>query len=211
MSSTDKERPPATAEEQRLTSPSARFAQRKRFLYPAAVVVAAALVGSVAAAMGASVSAVFLALATGMLGWAVWLVAKTARALTDEAPAYEAEAVSGGRRKELTREKQALLKALKELEFDHEMGKVSDKDYNDISTQYRARAVGVMRRLDEAAQDYAKLLEKDLAARRGQATKDTGQANPTAAPDVCATCHTKNDADAEFCKKCGAKIARQAS
>ena len=63
------------------------------------------------------------------LAWVAWLLGHAARALLREPLAKEVARATGRRRKELEREKQALLKALKELELDHEMGKVSDSDY----------------------------------------------------------------------------------
>ena len=172
----------------------------RRLIYPAIVLVAATIVTAIGAWWGGRASLPFLALSTLMLGWILWLVWRAAQALTKDAGAVEVGAATGKRRKELEREKQALLKALKELDFDHEMGKVSDKDFNEISTTYRARAIRVMRQLDDAGRDYETMIEKDLAVRKTQ--------SPSAAPkpDGCGKCGTRNDADAEFCKKCGSKL-----
>jgi uncharacterized membrane protein len=180
----------------------------KRLLYPAVVVGAACVVGGFAAWSGGRSSAVFLGLATAALGWVLWLLWRAAQAMVREPAAVEAAAVTGKRRKELEREKQALLKALKELDFDHQMGKVSAKDFAEISAQYRARAIRVMRQLDDAGRDYEAMIAKDLAARMKQSTVDSPQ--PTAS-DKCPKCSTRNDADAEFCKKCGGKLVKEAS
>ncbi len=53
-----------------------------------------------------------------------------------------------GRRDELVREKKALLKAIKEIEFDHQLGKISDDDAAKLSKFYRARAIEIMKVLD---------------------------------------------------------------
>ena len=42
-------------------------------------------------------------------------------------------------------EQRRVLKAIKELEFDHAMGKLSDADHESISTRYKLRAVELMR------------------------------------------------------------------
>jgi len=49
---------------------------------------------------------------------------------------------------ELEREKRALLKAIKEVEFDRELGKMSDDDADDIVRVYRARAIEILKLLD---------------------------------------------------------------
>jgi hypothetical protein len=54
---------------------------------------------------------------------------------------------------ELAEERDRTLAALKELEFDHRTGKVSDEDYRELIGPLRRRAVEVLRSLepDEAA------------------------------------------------------------
>ena len=108
----------------------------------------------------AVVSSVFLGISAFTLAQVVGLLLQSARALVTEPPAVETAQVTNRRKKELEREKAALLKALKELEFDHEMGKVSDGDFREIGGQYRARAMRVLRQLDEQGADYKSLVER---------------------------------------------------
>lgn len=49
---------------------------------------------------------------------------------------------------ELEREKRTLLKAIKEAEFDHQMGKLSKRDVEDMVRTYRARALEVYKEID---------------------------------------------------------------
>jgi ribosomal protein L40E len=185
----------------------------KRRIFPSVVLAVAAAVGGDAVYGGARSSAAFLVGAVLAMGWVVWLAFRAAQALVKDVPQRDAgAAVSGKRRKELEREKQALLKALKELDFDHQMGKVSDKDFAEISSTYRARAIRVMRQLDDAGRDYEAMIadevKKKLSAVSLQPSASE-QKKPEA--DLCAKCSTKNDADAEFCKKCGNKLVKEAS
>jgi len=186
----------------------------RRYAYPAVVVVVAAGVGLYAASVGGRSSTPFLVAATLALGWICWLLFRAAAALVREPDAGDNVVATGRRRKELEREKQALLKALKELDFDHEMGKVSQKDFEDIGAIYRARAIGVLRRLDDAGGDYQKMIAADVAKRLKKAptaiaattTAPATVAEAIAGDDGCPKCKTRNDADAEFCKKCGSKL-----
>ena len=52
------------------------------------------------------------------------------------------------RRLELTEERDRALAALKELEFDHRTGKVSDEDYRELVGPLRRRAAETLRALD---------------------------------------------------------------
>ena len=49
---------------------------------------------------------------------------------------------------ELEREKRTLLKAIKEAEFDHQMGKLSQRDADEMIRSYRARAIEVIKEID---------------------------------------------------------------
>src|SRR5678816_2051535 len=49
---------------------------------------------------------------------------------------------------ELEREKRTLLKAIKEAEFDHQMGKLSKHDVDEMIRVYRARAIEVIKEID---------------------------------------------------------------
>jgi hypothetical protein len=53
-----------------------------------------------------------------------------------------------GKKGELDREKRALIKAIKEAEFDHQMGKLSKRDADDMIAMHRARAIEVIKELD---------------------------------------------------------------
>jgi hypothetical protein len=102
----------------------------------------------------------------------------------------------------LEREKMLALRAIKELEFDRAMGKLSEADWRDMSGRLRARAARLMRQLDGAT-GYREQIERDLVKRLGPAT---------AGPDVssgartCGECATANEADARFCKSCGQRL-----
>jgi hypothetical protein len=60
---------------------------------------------------------------------------------------------------ELREDKRRLLRAIKELEFDHAMGKLSDEDFREIGDRYRLRAIEVLRLLDESGELHPQLAE----------------------------------------------------
>ena len=109
-----------------------------------------------------------LSLSFGALFWVARLLFESARALvasgSDDEQSEEL-AASGRRKKELEREYFILKRAIKELELDHAMGKVSAEDYGEIRGRYRERAVRVLRQLDQG-QTYRSQIEADLKARR---------------------------------------------
>jgi zinc-ribbon domain len=103
----------------------------------------------------------------------------------------------------LEQEKSLALRTIKELEFDHAMGKISEDDFREMSLRLRSRATRLMKQLDAGA-GYRTQVERDLAKRLGDAA-DKGAAS-AGTSTVCAKCSTKNDPDARFCKNCGAQL-----
>ena len=65
-----------------------------------------------------------------------------------EAGADSTWAKPAGALGELEREKRTLLKAIKEAEFDHQMGKLSQHDVDEMIRGYRTRAIEVIKEID---------------------------------------------------------------
>lgn len=135
----------------------------------------------------------------------------------------------------LVREKEELLGAIRELRFEHELGKVSQADFERLEQRYRARARDVLRELDQQVEPYRararSLLDQAIAAAaRTDAAPASGEKSPAGssagaaaavpaggsapapkgASAACVQCGTGNDADALFCKKCGQRMRDEA-
>ena len=126
--------------------------------------------------------------------------------------------VFGGRtRAALEREKTLVLRSIKDLEFDHAMGKVSDKDFAEMGARLRARAAGLIRQLD-AGTSYRQAIQAEIEKRVGpKPARNSVDAAPAIArpteekPEekrtkLCLSCCTPNDPDARFCKGCGYQL-----
>jgi hypothetical protein len=70
-----------------------------------------------------------------------------------------------GARLELEREKRSLLKAIKEAEFDHQMGKLSKRDADEMIGLYRARAIEVIKELDGVGGSVREQIQREVRAR----------------------------------------------
>ena len=120
------------------------------------------------------------------------------------------EALSERARYAVEREKMLVLRSIKELEFDRAMGKVSPKDFDDMSLRLRTRALTLMKQLDEGDAGYRVVIERELRARMAAAgdrqVVRAAKAPERVDPPTCAGCGTANDPDAAFCKRCGVKL-----
>lgn len=150
---------------------------------------------------GQSPSAVIMLSLTIFAAAAVGIAAlRTVMPLTARGTNDGPQVLGGRTRAALDREKTLVLRSIKELEFDKAMGKVSEKDFTEMSARLRARAARLMRQLD-AGVGYREQIEREIERRIG---KDAAPA--VAKNNVCAQCSTANDLDARFCKECGARI-----
>jgi hypothetical protein len=88
-------------------------------------------------------------LAAAVTVGALLYVARPLLGRADSPPAARPDGLAA-RRLALVEERDRALAALKELEFDHRTGKVSDKDYRELVGPLRRRAVETLRLLEPA-------------------------------------------------------------
>jgi hypothetical protein len=157
----------------------------------------------------------FTIFAAAVVGLAAW---RTFGPLTREEETGGPQILGGRTRAALEREKTLVLRSIKELEFDRAMGKVSEKDFADMSSRLRSRAAGLIRQLDAGA-GYLDQIEQEIAKRAGSGAPDPSarRSDPriaagsgTTSANTCASCSTANDPDARFCKHCGASLGSTA-
>ncbi len=152
-----------------------------------------------------------------IVGVAMW---RTLAPLTGKDDPTGPQILGGRTRAALEREKALVLRTIKELEFDKAMGKVSDKDFAEMSTRLRARAAGLIRQLDAGA-GYRETIEKEIARRLGGPPRSaphhvdvspepvTVTPPPAVVARFCSSCGAERDPEARFCKHCGARLEAQ--
>jgi hypothetical protein len=166
----------------------------------------------VLAALGCATAATFLARGQGVIAVVLLSVLMATAAIVGIAmlrtlrPLVSGDedrtAMVGQRtRAALEREKMLALRAIKELEFDRAMGKLSEEDFREMAGRLRARAARLIRQLD-AGGGYREQIERDLAKKIEQSRSVL-----PAWERKCAGCSAINDHDARFCKNCGRALA----
>lgn len=94
------------------------------------------------------------------IGYVIWPLF---RRTTVQAPAVAEELA------ELMTRKDAAVQAVRDLAFDHSVGKIEDADFERFNRHLRGRAMALIRRIDEYAPQTVQLeetLEGEIAARR---------------------------------------------
>lgn len=157
-----------------------------------AVVAAVILVGTVVALGGRIEAATWgLVVAAAAMVFALRSLYRMATALARppvEAVLDELDVAAYAGRRELREERRRLLRAINELQFDYEMGKLSDEDYRKVRQGYELQAVEVIRALDAESELHPKLAEE--LRRRGLVKEaeakpaEAAEAKPTVAAET---------------------------
>jgi len=162
----------------------------------------AATVAVVLARPSAPENLILISLTIGAAGVAAIAFYRAIAPLLDARAEEDPEPLSARLRADLEREKALTLRSIKELEFDRAMGKLSQADFDQMGGRLRARAMGIMKQLEAGSGVYRQEIERELASR---IARPAPEAAPRPTVRQC-DCGTANDADARFCKSCGAKL-----
>ena len=196
-----------------------RITEYLKWGIPAGTFTCAAAAGYVAGA-----SAVVLVLCGGALITVIALFWASVRTLVGEAPLSGADAYALGAPRAEEEQKRAVLRALKDLEFERSVGKISEEDHEALVAKYRSEAKRLLRVLDEDAQPQRarvealieRRLQKEGVAAEPEGDDDEVKAEPAAkkseakapeakAPEAKAPEGKKGKPDKVACIKCGTK------
>src|SRR4051812_42817926 len=151
-------------------------ARIKRWAAPLITLLAAAIAGTLY-----GVQLVVLILAAAALLLVIWLLWSSVQALTGESELTFEEAFSLGARSAEEEQKRAVLRALKDLEYERSVGKISDDDYHEYAARYRAEAKRLIQGLEQNLAEGRKQVEAELARRLSEkprhSTPPNGAAN----------------------------------
>jgi hypothetical protein len=166
---------------------------------------------------------ILLSLTVGAAAWMGHTAWRTLAPLFGLQVTTASEVLGGRTRAALERDKVLVLRAIRDLEFDRAMKKVSDKDFAEMNARLRTRAAGILKQLDSGT-GYRDEIERELQKRLGSGAPKvaayestnvgpsfssvTSPARPSTAPDpgVRCACGAINDTDARFCKTCGSRL-----
>lgn len=136
-------------------------------------------------------------------------------------PLFERKAVAVSRDEHehsyLMAERDRILNALHELDFDHTLGKIPESDYPAQRAALLQRGADILRQMDEYDQaessgSWEEQIESAIADRRGRAIEpDKEHSTPAQADDdleslIAARRRSKQEKTAGFCSQCGRAV-----
>jgi zinc-ribbon domain len=192
------------------SSPASAFLPWHFFVLAVLASATAAVLLTRGAPLSSAVMMILIIVTAGLAGLAVF---RTLLPLVRADAGDRADMVGRRTRTSLDRQKTLVLRAIKELEFDKAMGKVSEADFQEMTDRLRTRALGLIKQL-EAGDGYRELIERELSARlkdrietgAAAAAADAGATAKAPAGPYCTACGTRNEGDARFCKACGHQL-----
>lgn len=184
---------------------------------PLVAFVLAALVGVI---MNAA-TAILVLIGAALLG-VIALLWASIRVLSGDAPLPpELEALEGATRgvDALAARKKMLVRAIKDLENERDLGKLETADFDQLSETYREELKSVMKRMDESLaphRDKAEQIAREHLQKAGLAEKgyrgdppppaEEETEAPKAERKTCPKCEASNEPDAKFCKECATSL-----
>ncbi len=106
---------------------------------------------------------------------------------------------------DLRERKNELLRALKEIEFEYQMGKLSEKDYKDLRNDYQTNALKILKELDEKNNGKSEIDDIENEIRKYRSKKKNVSAS-TKHLKYCPNCEKRVDAKFKFCTNCGKSL-----
>lgn len=145
----------------------------------------------IAAGFVFGVPVAILMLAGFALVGGILLIWMSVQSLTGETPLSLEEALTLGAPSAEEEQKRAILRALKDLEYERSVGKITNEDYQELFVRYRAEALRLMQALDENLKPARARAEKLLKARLAEA--GLAPASDAAAPESKASAEPESN------------------
>ena len=111
-----------------------------------------------------------IAASAGMVAWLCSLWLSLSLALSNEVSSSAGSQLNSAARRTLLNEKETLLLEIRDVSFEHDAGKLSDADYEDLNAKLRAQARHVLQELDEGAESFRDEADALIAERLADET-----------------------------------------
>jgi len=100
--------------------------------------------------------------------------------------------------------KAVIYRNIKDLEFEHAMGRLSDADYRRLEADYKNDAALILQKLDQlgASEDLDNAIEKDIAARKAALFAP----QPDRKTLRCPACGAEAVPGKKYCADCGKRL-----
>jgi hypothetical protein len=154
------------------------------------------------------------------IGVAVFIALPLFRKRVEETQFCEGSGTAEGpleeRLKRLGIKKESLLNAIKEIEFDYTLGKLSKEDYDELQKRYKIQAALVLKEIDsimgeidtpnleEEVEREIRLIRESMSVGEDDIEKEILRARRS--KSICPDCGNEHKAGDRFCSVCGRRL-----
>ncbi len=159
---------------------------------------------------------VFVVLTAILIGGAFYLVALPILQHARRASAPPSFTLEQERLDDLIASRDAMFQALRELNFDHRVGKITDEDFMAFEAHLKHNAAESLRALDEwekeADEELDRIVERAVRARKQYLASEGGaERRPADYDRICAKCGRPASIADRYCGGCGAPLPEGAA
>jgi len=106
----------------------------------------------------------------------------------------------------LLQRKNVIYRNLRDLEFEHKMGRLSDTDFRQLEAGYKSEAAGILQKVDQLNTDELidDSIEKDVAARKAKLYRSRPKTNKESRR--CPACGAEAISGKRYCADCGHQL-----
>ena len=100
--------------------------------------------------------------------------------------------------------KAVIYRGIRDLEFEHAMGRLSDADFQRLQADYKKDAALILQKLDRlgVSEDFDNAIEKEIAARKTGLSVSPEKRKPSR----CPSCGAETVPGKKFCADCGERL-----
>lgn len=108
---------------------------------------------------------------------------------------------NNGQVEELFDQRDNLLAVIKDLELEHQMGKISSEDFEALQNNYRAKAIQVLENIDQ--------IDREMVTSRETIRESTNNGDHLESIDekYCRNCGAVAETEDQFCTHCGNNLS----
>ncbi len=106
---------------------------------------------------------------------------------------------------DLIGERDAAYQSIKELDFEYQLGNLSESDYQRLRQWYRREAASTLRKLDAALKGAS-----EATGRGPAASSETASSDSPSAQIACPYCGKRAQTGDRYCWSCGARLEAEA-
>jgi predicted RNA-binding Zn-ribbon protein involved in translation (DUF1610 family) len=132
-----------------------------------------------------------------VVGWPLVSSARAAGRESDEASPLN----------DLISRQDAAYRAIKELDFEYQLGNLSESDYRGLRKRYRSEAAAALRELDTAMREAG---ASEASSNGPPIPATVAPAASAQADPPCPSCGGPTEARDHYCRSCGARLEAEA-